>query len=217
VLKLRLVGMTPISDVDMIDARHSHALVAKKKRIIGMLDSRIFGGIKMQRREFMTLLAGAALGAPRTALAQSSSKVYRLGTLTAAAPINEKTPTGATLLRVLEQRGYTIGKNLSLDARAAMGHVSKLPELVRGLKAANVDVIVTTGFPATLACKVENLPTVVALGAGDPVTTNLIDGLARPGGSITGISDNATTLSTKRLALIKQAVPRCCGTGAISA
>jgi putative tryptophan/tyrosine transport system substrate-binding protein len=168
---------------------------------------RVLGVIKMQRREFMTLLTGAALGGPRAAFAQSSSKVYRLGTLTAAAPINEKTPTGAALLRVLEQRGYTIGKNLSLDARAAMGHVSKLPELVRELKAANVDVIVTTGFPAALACKVANVPTVVALGAGDPVATNLIDGLARPGGSITGISDNATTLSTKRLSLIKQAVP----------
>jgi putative ABC transport system substrate-binding protein len=66
---------------------------------------------------------------------------------------------------------------------------------------------VATGFPVILACKVENMPTVVAFGGGDPVATHIIDGLARPGGSITGISDNATTLSTKRLALIKQAVP----------
>jgi hypothetical protein len=71
---------------------------------------RILGVIKMQRRDFMALLTGAALGGPRAAFAQSSSKVYRLGTLTAAAPINEKTPTGATLSRVLEQRGYTLGK-----------------------------------------------------------------------------------------------------------
>ncbi len=63
--------------------------------------------------------------------------------------------------------------------------MSKLPELVRAMKADKVYVIVTTGFPATLACKVENVPTVVALGAGDPVATNLIDGLARPGGNIT--------------------------------
>ena len=52
------------------------------------------------------------------------------------------------------------------------------------------------------------MPTVVAYGAGDPVANNLIDGLARPGGSVTGISDNSTTLSTKRLALIEQAVPK---------
>ena len=73
----------------------------------------------MKRREFIALLTGAALGGPRAAFAQSSSKVYRLGTLNAVAPINEKSPNGATLLRVLEQRGYILGKNLSLDARAA--------------------------------------------------------------------------------------------------
>jgi putative ABC transport system substrate-binding protein len=94
-----------------------------------------------------------------------------------------------------------------LEARGAGGEVGKLGELVRGLKANKVDVIVATGFPVVLACKVANVPTVVALGGGDPVATHLIDALARPGGSITGISDNATTLSTKRLALIKQAVP----------
>ena len=76
------------------------------------------------------------------------------------------------------------------------------------MKANKVDVIVAVGYPVVLACKVENVPTVVAFGAGDPVTTSLVDGLARPGGNITGISDNATTLSTKRLALIKQAVPK---------
>ncbi len=99
----------------------------------------------MQRREFMALLTGAALG-PRVAFAQSSSKVYRLGTLNAVAPINEKSQNGATLLHVLEQRGYVLGKNLSLDARAAMSQVSKLPELVRAMKADKVYVIVTTGF-----------------------------------------------------------------------
>ncbi len=74
----------------------------------------------MQRREFMALLTGAALGGPRVAFAQSPSKVYRLGTLNAVAPINEKSQNGATPLHVLEQRGYVLGKNLSLDARAAM-------------------------------------------------------------------------------------------------
>lgn len=160
----------------------------------------------MRRREFISLLTGAAIAGPRSAIAQSA-KVYRLGTLTAIAPISEKSPPGAVLLQVLEQRGYTLGKNLVLDARSTAGQVSKLPEVVRAMKADKVDVFVTTGFPATLACKVENVPTVVAVGAGDPVATHLIEGLARPGGNITGISDNSATLSTKRLALIKQAVP----------
>ena len=160
----------------------------------------------MKRREFLTLLTGA-IAAPRVASAQPS-RVYRLGTLTPGGLINEKSPFGTALLQGLEQRGYTLGKNLALEARAAAGQVGKLPELVRELKANKVDVIVAIGYPVVLACKVENVPTVVAFGAGDPVTTNLVDGLARPGGNITGISDDATTLSTKRLALIKQAVPK---------
>ena len=162
----------------------------------------------MRRREFMTLLIGAAMGDPRAAIAQSSSKVYRLGTLQPGMPLTEKTPLGLILLQRLEERGYAIGKNLSLDARGAAGQVSKLPELARGMKVDKIDVIVAVGFPTALACKVENIPTVVAYGAGDPVATHLVDGLSRPGGNITGISDNAATLSTKRLSLIKLAVPK---------
>jgi len=66
---------------------------------------------------------------------------------------------------------------------------------------------VVIGFPVALAAKATGIPTVVAFGAGDPVATGLVDGLARPGGNITGISDVATTLSTKRLSLLKQLSP----------
>ena len=119
-----------------------------------------------------------------------------------------RVPLGAVLLKALQQNGYTLGQNLTLDARGAAGDVAKLPEIVRAMKANQVDVIVAAGFPVVLACKVANVPTVVANGGGDPVATHIIDGLARPGGNITGISDNATALSTKRLTLIKQAVPK---------
>ena len=161
----------------------------------------------MRRRQFVSLLAGAAIYGPRAVLAQSSSKVFRLGTLTPGLPLDEKSPLGSTLLKALEGHGYTLDKNLSFKARGAAGQVSKLGEIVRDMKADQVDVIVAVGFPVIIACKVANVPTVVAYGGGDPVATHLIDGLARPGGNITGISDNATALSTKRLALIKQAVP----------
>ena len=82
-----------------------------------------------------------------------------------------------------------------------------LPQLLQEMKASNVDVIVAVGFPTALAAKAIGIPTVIANGAGDPVATGLIDGLARPGGNITGISDVATTLSTKRLSLLKQLLP----------
>jgi putative ABC transport system substrate-binding protein len=161
----------------------------------------------MRRREFISFLTGAAIAGPRAAMAQTSSKVFRLGTLSPGAPVDEKSPLGAILLQKLGQNGYTLGKNLEFEARAAAGEMSRLGEIVRGMKADNVDVIVVGGFPTTLACKVANVPTVVYVGAGDPVATHLIDSLAHPGGDITGISDNAAALATKRLALIKQAVP----------
>ncbi len=162
----------------------------------------------MKRRDVLRVLAGAAVAAPYGAAAQTPARVYRLGTLTPGPALDEKMPLGAILVKALEQRGYTLGKNLSLDARGAAGQVGKLGDIVRGMKADQVDVIVAIGFPAILACKVENVPTVVAYGGGDPVATHLIDTLSRPGGNITGISDNATALSTKRISLIKQAVPK---------
>jgi putative ABC transport system substrate-binding protein len=162
----------------------------------------------MHRREFLTLLGGAAVAAPRAAIAQASSKVYRVGTLLPGPPLDEKSPLGAILLQKLEQKGYALGKNLAFEARGAAGQVSKLGEIVRGMKADQVDVIVAGGYPTALACKVANVPTVVFIGAGDPVATHLIDSLSHPGGNITGISDNASALATKRLALIKQAVPK---------
>jgi putative ABC transport system substrate-binding protein len=162
----------------------------------------------MKRREFITLLTGAAIAGPGVAAAQTSSKIYRLSTLLPGPPLDEKSPLALILLQALEKHGYARGKNLEFESRGAGGQMSKLGEIVREMKAKQVDVIVGGGFPTALACKVANVPTVIFLGAGDPVATHLIDSLAHPGGNITGISDNATALATKRLALIKQAVPK---------
>jgi putative ABC transport system substrate-binding protein len=161
----------------------------------------------MKRRDVLKLLAGTAIAVPRAAGAQTSSQIFHLGTLTPGAPLDEKSPLGAFLLKALEQRGYVVGKNLTFEARTTAGQVNKLGETIRAMKADRIGVMVITGFPTALACKVENVPTVVALGAGDPVATHLVESLSRPGGNLTGISDDATALSTKRLALIKQAVP----------
>ena len=75
------------------------------------------------------------------------------------------------------------------------------------MKAANVDVIVTIGYPPAFAAKASGIPVVIASGSGDPVATGLVNSLARPGGTVTGISDDAATLSTKRLSLLKQLLP----------
>jgi putative ABC transport system substrate-binding protein len=69
-------------------------------------------------------------------------------------------------------------------------------------------VVVTVGYPAATAAKASGLPTVIATGSGDPVVTGLVTSLARPGGNVTGISDDAATLSTKRLGLLKDMSPQ---------
>jgi putative ABC transport system substrate-binding protein len=161
----------------------------------------------MRRREFIKLIAGTVIAASSETMALTPPKAFRLGTLVPGAPLDEKNPLAAILLKELQRRGYALGKNLIFEARGAGGDVLKLPEIARAMKARGVDVIVAAGYPAILACKVANVPTVVAFGAGDAVATGLINGLARPGGNITGISDNATTVTTKRVSIIKQAVP----------
>src|SRR5436305_14178964 len=143
----------------------------------------------MLRRSFMSLLAGAVIAGPRLATAQTPPKVYRVGTLLPGPPVDEKSALGAILLNKLERHGYTLGKNLTFEARGAGGQTGKLGEIIRSMKANQIDVIVAGGFPTALACKVANVPTVVYIGVGDPVATRLIDSLAHPGGNITGVSD----------------------------
>ncbi|MGC2808842.1 MAG: ABC transporter substrate-binding protein, partial [Bradyrhizobium sp.] len=121
--------------------------------------------------------------------------------------LDDKSPFGSILVRVLAQRGYTLGRNLALDARGAKGDMRRVPQLLQEMKADGAATFVVTGFPVALAAKTTGIPTVVAFGAGDPVSTGLVQGLSRPGGNITGISDNATELSTKRLSLLKQLSP----------
>ena len=162
----------------------------------------------MLRRDFIYSLAGALVAGSRVAIAQTPSKVYRVGTLRPGPPLDEKSPLGTILVKKLEEHGYILGKNLVFEAQGVGSQLGKLGEIVNRFKAKGIDVLVVGGFPVTLACKAANVPTVVYIGVGDPVATRLIDSLAHPGGNITGISDNAAALAAKRLELIKQAVPK---------
>ena len=144
---------------------------------------------------------------PNGALAQTA-KVYRLGTLSPAAPFSIGSPPATILLAALKDRGYTLGHNLAYDARASGGENARFPALLQDFKASGVDVLMTVGYPTAAAAKATGIPTVIGWGAGDPVATNLVSSLARPGGNVTGISDDATALSTKRLALLKLLSPK---------
>jgi len=160
----------------------------------------------MRRRDVVKLLAGAAIIAPLHAAAQSP-RTYRLAMLTSGPAFPPENPIVKILLGALADKGYKLGQNLEFNSYGADAQLPRLPQLARDIVATRVDAVVVTGWPPTNAMKDTGVPTVVAVGAGDPVATGLVASLAHPGGNITGISDNATTLSTKRLQLLKQAVP----------
>lgn len=167
-------------------------------------------GNDMKRREFLSALGGAAAASaswPRAGIAQPG-RVFRLGALTPGAPVVPNAGPGGLLINALKQHGYTLGQNLTFEARTAAGKIGELPRLMQELKAANVDVVVTQSYPAAVAAKASGVATVIAAGAGDPVATGLVESLSKPGGNVTGISDDASTLSTKRLSLLKELLPQ---------
>ena len=86
--------------------------------------------------------------------------------------------------------------------------VRKFPGMLQEMKAHGADAVVIIGYPTAVAAKSVGLPTVAASGLGDPVETGLIQSLAHPGGNITGISDVAAMLTTKRLSLLKELLPK---------
>jgi putative ABC transport system substrate-binding protein len=162
----------------------------------------------MNRREFLALAGGAVLTGPRAASAQTPGRIFHLGTLNPSLPLTDTSPFGKIVVKALAERGYVLGENLTLDARGAMGDTTRLSSLLQELKARDVDAIIVVGYPAALAAKPTGIATVGANGLGDPVETRLIDSLAHPGGNITGISDVAATLTTKRISLLKEMSPK---------
>jgi putative tryptophan/tyrosine transport system substrate-binding protein len=164
----------------------------------------------MRRREFIQYLGVGAvwpLLALRASVAQGS-KVFRVGTLISGPPIAANDPRGLLLVKGLAQRGFELGKNLAFESQSGIGKPGQIGQLAQELKVKNVDVIVTISYPAAVAAKASGVATVIASGSGDPVTTGLVDSLARPGGNVTGIADDAATLSTKRLSLLKAMAPQ---------
>jgi len=158
----------------------------------------------MRRREFITLLGGAAVAWPSAGFAQTS---FRVGLLSAPAPMTDNSPPGAALIRGLAQLGYAQGRNIVFERRGAEGHLDRLPRLVEELVASKVDVIVANGYPPALAAKRGTTIPIVAINAGDPVGTGLVDSLVRLGGNMTGISDVSAELTPKRMELLKLMSP----------
>jgi putative ABC transport system substrate-binding protein len=161
----------------------------------------------MRRREFIALLGGAAAGWPLAARAQLPGKLPTIGYLGATTPSTESQRVAALVQR-LREFGWIEGRNLTIEYRYAEGRSERYAELAAEFVRLNVDVIVTYGTPAVAAAKQATavIPIVFAV-AGDPLGSKLIASLARPGGNVTGLSNQKTDLADKRLELLREIVP----------
>jgi putative tryptophan/tyrosine transport system substrate-binding protein len=160
----------------------------------------------MRRREFISLLGGAAAW-PVVARAQPSGKMYRIGFLGVTSPAEYRRlmdPFHAGL----RQLGYEEGKNVGIHYRWADERFDRLPVLAAELVKLNVDVIVTHSTPGALAAKqaTTTIPIVMAAVA-DPVASGLVASLVRPGGNLTGLTFFVPEVCAKRVELIKEAIP----------
>ena len=163
----------------------------------------------MRRREFMALLGSTALAVPRAAFAEAQAKKLRVALIGPQGLAPASNPYGKMLLDALAGLGYTRDQNLIFQTPAEGGARNlSHEESIDQAKARGVDVIVVWGYPVVVAAKAAGIPTVVAFGGGDPVATGLVQSVAQPGGNLTGISDVVTTLSSKRLGLIKELLPK---------
>jgi ABC-type uncharacterized transport system substrate-binding protein len=158
----------------------------------------------IRRRDFITLLGGAAAAWPVTAGAQQPSRMRRIG-LMANLPLQ---PIERFRKR-LQELGYTEGKNLVIEYRFAEGRDDRYTAFARELVELSVDVIVVWGTPAAFAAKQATTKIPILIGAaGDVLNTGLVSNLARPEGNITGFIALNVELEEKRLELLKDLIPR---------
>jgi putative ABC transport system substrate-binding protein len=160
----------------------------------------------MRRRDFITLLGGAAAAWPLAARAQQA-KGATIGLLGTGTPAAQSQWTAAFVQRMREL-GWVEGRNLAIEYRWAEGRTERLAELANDLVRLKVDVVVTHNTPGPLAAKqaTSTIPIVFAT-AGDPVGTGIVAGLARPGGNVTGLSSQTPDVAGKRIELLREVVP----------
>ena len=164
------------------------------------------------RRSFAHGLALAAFALPTITRAQPAHKVYRIGILSnapAADLVGPETRSRSLgmLIRKLRELGYTYGEHYLTETRGSDGKPERFPALAAELVGLQPDVIVSTG-PGLRALKqaTSTIPIIMA-ASSDPVGLGIVQGLARPGGNITGLSLQAVETTGKRLELLKELVP----------
>jgi putative tryptophan/tyrosine transport system substrate-binding protein len=160
----------------------------------------------IRRREFITLVGGAAAAWPLVARAQQPGKRPTIGFLGAHPSIESQRV--AAFVQRLRELGWIDGRNLAIEYRWAEGRNERYAENAAEFVRLKVDVIVTVATPPTLAAKQATavIPIVFA-AASDPVGTGLVASLARPGGNVTGLANQVSDTGGKKLELLREAVP----------
>ena len=155
----------------------------------------------MDRRTFVC--SSALLVAPLAARAQKPRRVAHIGILSP----QRTGPELEDLARALQQFGYVDGRSAVIEWRGSDLGSEHLAELARELVDLKVDVIIALGSEAAQAAKQATTTIPIVFGTGDPVGTGLVQSLARPGGNLTGISNQLSDLATKYLQLLRDALP----------
>jgi putative ABC transport system substrate-binding protein len=162
---------------------------------------------QLNRREFITLVGGAAATWPVAAGAQVAGKLPTIGYLGSATPATQGQWVAAFVQR-LGELGWIEGRNVAIEYRWGEGRDERFAEIAAEFVRLKVNVILTLGTQPILAAKqaTAHVPIVFA-AAGDPVGTGLVASLARPGGNLTGLSLQAPDLAGKRLELLREVIP----------
>jgi len=160
----------------------------------------------MRRRQFITLIGGAAAAWPLAAGAQQAAKLPTMGVLgTATATV--WSPWTTAFVRRLRELGWIDGRTVAIEYRWAEGREAHYAEITAEFVRLKVDIILTAGAAAPAAMQATSVIPIVLAIVGDPVGTGLVASLARPGGNVTGMSYQSTDLAGKRLELLREMLP----------